>query len=67
MSKYSRLVKLVKLVMLVMYVGFFPKRRSFNLLENSQFGAFFDDLSNKPGSNICDVIVVKPEDTNIKI
>lgn len=45
---------------------FFPKWRSFNLLENSQFGAFFDDLSNKPGSNICDVIVVKPEDTNIK-
>lgn len=39
----------------------------FNLLENSQFGAFFDDLSNKPGSNICDVIVVKPEDTNVKI
>lgn len=56
------------LVMLVRYVGFFsPNGDLFNLLENSQFGAFFDDLSNKPGSNICDVIVVKPEDTNVKI
>lgn len=53
--------------MLVRYVGFSPNGDMFNLLENSQFRAFFDDLSNKPGSNICDVIVVKPEDTNVKI
>lgn len=46
---------------------FSPNGGIFNLLENSQFGTFFNDLSNKPGSSICDVIVVKPEDTNTKI